>query len=319
MRAASTWAICIATAFALIASPAVGQEDSFQRRDEAQARFRRGLQLYEEDDFRAALAELERAYELAPSYRIRFNIGQVRFQLQDYAGAIRAFQLYLEEGGDKVDPERRAQVESDIERLRDRVASIRVTTSEPGAEVFVDDVLVGTTPLESHVIVSAGRRTVTARLEGYLPVTRVVDIAGADSLDLRLILAKPRPVEIRTSRPVATPEPTRVRAPWPESEARPVPWEGWVITGVLAAGATVTGILALRASSDLKEKRETADVGSSQLDDAGSAARRYAIATDVLAAGALTVGGLSLYLTLDRDTDAGVDGSLRSVGFAGVF
>src|SRR5438105_150249 len=49
--------------------------------DEAAMRFKRGLELYEEQDFPNALIEFRRAYELQPSYKILYNLGQVCFQL----------------------------------------------------------------------------------------------------------------------------------------------------------------------------------------------------------------------------------------------
>ena len=55
--------------------------------DEARARIRRGLELYDEGDFRLALIELERAYQILPSYKILYNLGQVHFQLGEHARA----------------------------------------------------------------------------------------------------------------------------------------------------------------------------------------------------------------------------------------
>src|SRR5271163_3770938 len=55
----------------------------------AQARqhFTRGVRLYEEDDFRTALIEFNRAYEIAPNWQVLYNIGQAYYQLRDYANA----------------------------------------------------------------------------------------------------------------------------------------------------------------------------------------------------------------------------------------
>jgi len=59
--------------------------------EEATQRFKRGLELYEEQDFPNALIEFRRAYELQPSYKILYNLGQVCFQLTEYACALRNF------------------------------------------------------------------------------------------------------------------------------------------------------------------------------------------------------------------------------------
>ncbi len=317
----------VAAAFSLIALAVCqhvwSQPEPSPALEEAQGRFRQGLQLYAEDDFRAALVEFQRAYELAPSYRILFNIAQVQFELRDYPAALRSFERYLADGGARIADSRRKSVESDIEQLRARIAHLFITANKEGAEVFIDDVLVGTTPLTTNIAVSAGRRKITARLTDYLPTTRVVDVAGGDSLPVHLPLVRPEPdapaVAVARSKPLAKPlaaEPIKADAAEPSPAATETPPKtyahalepqantalfGWAITGVLASGATVTGILALRASSDLQDQRRTPNVGRGVLDDASSKARRYALITDVLGAGALVAGGISLYLTLEPD------------------
>ncbi len=287
-----------------------GQEVAASSLEEAQARFRRGLELYEENDFRTALVEFQRAYDLAPSFRILYNIAQVQYQLQDYAGALLAFERYLADGAGQIDGVRRREVEKDIERLRVRVATLDIVAVE-AVEIHVDDVLVGVTPLSLPVVVSAGRRKISARLDGHVAVTRVVDVAGGDtvSLEFDMVESKPpeAPVAIQEPAPAVVVEPApapAVTLDLPVDEERAVPWVGWAVTGALAAGATVTGVLALRASGDLEDKRSTSDVGRAALDDASRETKRWAIATDALMAGAIVAGGLSLYWTLHPEREA---------------
>jgi hypothetical protein len=320
-----------------VTAPAKGQDsvddDHSDAMGEAQARFRRGLELYGEDDFRAALVEFQRAYELAPSFRILYNIAQVQFQLQDYAGSLRSFERYLQEGADRIDAERRQDVERDLERLRTRVARIAISAEHDGVEVYVDDVWMGVTPLPP-VLVSSGRRRVRARLEGHAPVTHVVDVAGAEQVTLRLqfddtksqaAAMEPEAPGIAHSEPMpVVPAPTLPLAPDGPEESS-VPWVGWTITGLLAVGAATTGVLALRASSDLQDLRAKPNVGRDALDDASSDTKRWALATDVLGVGAVVAGGISLYLTLNRDAEpegaSGVQWNLGpgSLGVAGRF
>ena len=62
----------------------------------------RGVELYQDEAYRAALIEFERAYEISPDYRLLYNIGGTKLQLQDFLGAARAYERYLTEGGDEV-------------------------------------------------------------------------------------------------------------------------------------------------------------------------------------------------------------------------
>src|SRR5438105_2983977 len=93
----------VVAAFLLAATPAGAQPSPV---DQAKAHFKNGTDLYDENNFRGALVEFQRAYELAPSYKILFNIGQVDMELQDYAGAMTAYARYLREGGPDVSADR---------------------------------------------------------------------------------------------------------------------------------------------------------------------------------------------------------------------
>ena len=79
-----------------------------------------GVTLYEDGDFDGARSEFLRAHDLAPSYRILFNLGQVSQELRDWAGALRYYGAYLEAGGVEVPDGRRRTVEDDIQALRAR-------------------------------------------------------------------------------------------------------------------------------------------------------------------------------------------------------
>ena len=77
---------------------------------EAIGRFKRGLELYKDGAFAAALIEFRKAYEIAPNYRVLYNIGQVCSEMQDYVCAVRSFDAYLAQATD-LTPERRREVE----------------------------------------------------------------------------------------------------------------------------------------------------------------------------------------------------------------
>src|SRR5688500_5179247 len=81
-------------------------EPSESQKAEAGAHFNSGVALYQEQAFRAALVEFERAYEIAPDYRLLYNIGQTKLRLQDYLGAVQSYETYLTEGGASIPPER---------------------------------------------------------------------------------------------------------------------------------------------------------------------------------------------------------------------
>jgi hypothetical protein len=167
------------------------------------------------------------------------------------------------------------------------VARVRVEVDAPGAEVLVDDVKVGVAPLAEPLEVDAGEHRVVARLEGHAPDSQVLRLAGGDEPKVTLHLV-----------PLSATVQQVIVAPPPEKPSRAPMWIGWTATGVLTAGALLTGAFALSSAGELDKLRNTPDSSQATREDTLSRARALAITTDVLAASALVAGGVSLYLTL---------------------
>jgi hypothetical protein len=257
---------------------------------EAQKRYRRGVELVNEGAYESALLEFRRAYELAPTFRILFNMAQVNRALNDYAAALRLFERYLKEGGADVPADMGAEVRRELEVLRTRVSHVVVSSNVVGAEVQVDDVVVGKTPLAEPVLVNAGRRKVTVTGAGRLPATKVVEATATDTIRVQLDLAEPGPPP--------TPIPGRLETGGSSRGA--LPWALWGGAALLAGGAAVTGVLALGASKDFDEAKGAPlrPGEDDRYDDARAKMTRLSVATDVLAGLALVTGGAALYFTL---------------------
>jgi hypothetical protein len=288
-------------------------------RHEAASRFKKGIELFTDGDYQAALIEFQRAYDLVPSYSVLYNIGQVQYQLQDYAGALSTLERYLAEGGRRVPAARRRDVEKDIQKLQGRISQVEISINVPGAELAVDDVPVGKGPFTKPVTVSAGRRKITASKEGYATQSRFVDLASNDRTKLTFELvergdAQPAPP---AEGPPAAPVPgdsdqggpppanapaSNVGAATPGAGSSSMPWAGWAATGAFAAGAVVFGVLALGASSDLQDQRAQLGASPDDLSDAAGKTTAFAVVSDVCMGATVIAGGLSLYLTVHRSS-----------------
>ena len=273
--------IAAALAITLVAAPGAATADIAQ----ADKHFKRGVELYKDSDYAAALVEFQRAYETQPSYQVLYNIGETQYQLQDWASAYKTFQRYLSEGNKRLSSKRRKEVEKEIEKLRQRVATLSIATSEAGAAVTIDEVSVGQTPLAEPILVSSGRRKVTATLPGRPPVTEVLQLAGGDVKDLTLTIP-------------ALPPPPKVEVVTRESPSLVVPVTAWAGTGAVVVGAVVTGVLALGASADLKERLLAYPADPKAISSAQGKAVGLSITTDVLTAVALAGAGVSVWLTV---------------------
>lgn len=269
--------------------------------DEARQRFQRGVELYKEGSFDAALAEFNKAYELAPNYRVLFNLAQVQTERHDYVAALQDFQKYLDQGGAEISADRRDQVNKEITALKGRVAEITVTSDVEGAELLVDGVPSGTLPLSQPVLVSAGVRQLSLRKSGYETSTRTETIAGGESprFDFKLE-ASPTAVAAPT---VATTPPvfsqTGDSGPSDvERHSGNVPfWITLASTTLLAGGAVTFGVLTHSADQRLDKQLGVAQ-NQSGIDDARSTLKRDALITDVLTGAAAVSGGFCIYFAI---------------------
>jgi hypothetical protein len=250
--------------------------------------------------------EFERTYELVPDYRVLYNIGQVRIQLGDYARARTALEQYLQEGAAQIPAARGEAVKNDLEMLEGRTATLMIQTNPPGAEVLLDGEVLGVTPLDKPTLMNAGDHSVEVRKAGFRTRLLRRTLAGKDAGELMVELD-----EIPAT--VVTPEVSPKQAPpAPPRSMTPI-WIGWTTTGVLAAGAAVTGILGMKAADDLDDMKERL-VEPSELDSQAKKAKTFTITADALTAAAVIAGGVSLYLTLRSPPKADPQGDSVSLG-----
>lgn len=285
-------------ALAVLASPARVHAQQKDDIGDARAHYKKGLDLYEDHAFDAALIEFQRAYDMAPSYKILYNLALVHLQLNDWAGAARSFKGYLDEGGKKIDQKRRAEVEREMKKLEGRVGNVEVVANVEAAEVLVDDQEVAETPLDGPLSVNSGKRRITVSKNGYIPVTRVITIAGGETkkveFELRTGTAPPTPAT-----PSEKPEPPPTVTSTPaeaEKPGRTVPWLWWGVAGGLAVGTGVMGVLTLSSQKSLDDKKDKPS-NKDDLDSAASRTRTFAIVTDVLLVGTVATAGIAAYLT----------------------
>jgi len=269
--------------------------------EEAGEHFARGRELYDEGDFQASLIEFKRAYAKEPHFQVLFNIGQVQYQLGDYASAKKTLEQYLEDGGDKIEPGRRQATSNDIARLAKRVATVEITVNVPGATVTVDDVERGSTPLDGPIDISAGRRRIKARKDGYVEAEEVVDIAGGDAAAVSLELR-----ELGGSPPLV-PEGNDTE------EGLDAPWGAWTVTAAFGAGSLVFGLLALSANSQLDDAL-SAPTTTDEVDRIRTRMIAFSVVTDVMLLGTAVAGGVALYITITGGEDEQDGGEEVSLG-----
>jgi tetratricopeptide (TPR) repeat protein len=277
-----------------LAAPAAAQGSSESTAKEASRHFQRGVDLYNEGDFRGALVEFRKAHRLLPRASVLYNIGQTEYQVQDYAQALRTLERFLAETGPNA--AHRTEVQETVETLKTRVGWISLVSDHSDCDVSVDDQPAGTTPLGRSILVSIGRRKVVLGCPGRPRVTRDVDVASAETVK----------VEINVGRPAAAVAAALAAEREPGVSRRAVV-TSLTITGVLAAATLGTYTAAVVGSRQLEQLRSTYPVSPRRLHDKATMNERLALAGDILAGATVVAVGVTTYLSLNRRKERGLE------------
>jgi hypothetical protein len=265
--------------------------------DQARVHFQRGTEFYREANYDAALAEFSKAQQLAPNYRLLYNIGQVQAEQHDYVAAVRALTDYLAQGGAEVPEERRSQVQNEIASLKTKISELSVTSNVAGAEVSVDGVARGLLPLSAPLLVSAGSRRVTLSKRGYGTVERTITVTGEDQPKLDISLQPTS--SLAPTKPIARPD-----EPRHESSSNLGVWLSVGASGGFAAGATIFGLMARSKNAELDDQLGKYPLDADRVRGLRSDLKRDAALCDGFAAASAVSAILAVYFI--------VSGSSRS-------
>jgi hypothetical protein len=169
---------------------------------DARNHFDAGTLAFDQARFADAALEFEQAYALEPAWQVLYNLGAVYAALGRSAEAAAAFELYLEQGVGSIGADRGREVESELARQRAKTGELEITVSDSGAELRVDNRLVGRSPLPRPIRLSAGSHTVDAVLERRTSEHREVIVRAGDHARLSVTLvptlapqgSQPRPL-----------------------------------------------------------------------------------------------------------------------------
>jgi hypothetical protein len=286
-----------------IAASAAADAASDKKEAQARAQFEQGLELFEKGRFEQAAIAFERAYELKPSYKILYNLGQAEHELEHYAAALKAYSRYLAEGGDEVPEERVKEVKYKIKKLNNLVGMIIVECPVEQALVKVDDEVVGKTPLLGPIFVDIGKHRVTVKKGKEELLNQVLKVAGGERVVAQVetgeaaVTASAEEAEEAEEEPIEEepePEPTEE-----EPGDRPDRLWTWVALGVGGAAGIAGGVIGGMALSRKNRLMDECGDGTcpDSREDERDRIKTMALTADILygVAGAAVVVGVVLF------------------------
>lgn len=313
--------ICAGTPTALAErggkSPPTGEGAAKERASELLVQGNRKL---DEGLYVDALALFEQAFAAFPSPKLHFNLGQTLYELGRLPEALLHYEQFLQAGLEGEMPTQWQRTNQRVFELQGKVSTVVVQCSSPGAEVKVDGVVAGVTPLRAPLRLSPGRHV--------LLIDKVEHERHVVELELRGGEIRTERVELLTAE-----QAVQQRAEYKRAEAARIAAEqklqrereasqqaamrrkallrtaGWVTIGVgsaAAIGAGITGEVSRRAAADVSDARAGTpwvDLQSSY--DRAATYRRASYITAAVSLTALAGGvGLLIYSRTVRARDS---------------
>jgi hypothetical protein len=135
-------------------------------------------QLAGASDFRGALVEFQRAYDLSHNPRVLFNVGVTEKLLTHYARAVDAWDKEQSEGAGQLSAAELQELKNAIAIVQQFVTTIDVTANEADATLTIDDYPIGKTPFASPVRIDVGKHVVKLTKEGFVDAVEPVDVVA---------------------------------------------------------------------------------------------------------------------------------------------
>jgi outer membrane receptor protein involved in Fe transport len=175
--------------------------------DEADVAFELGNEAYAKGNYNEALRSYFTSYRLVPNRNVLFNIARC-YEAQNRFNE--AYRYYNDLASESLPDDDAAEIRRSLERLRHKVALVRVTTSPEGADVYIDRADLGSRGQSPQTLaLSPGRHKVMVKKDGYRPAEATVQLsrgkAVAQNFELILITGTvelsgtPAGAEVRTA------------------------------------------------------------------------------------------------------------------------
>ena len=154
--------ILLSAALWLAANGASAQGKAKTVRDElpvaARVNWDNARELYDAQNWAAAMGEFQRAYEVSHNPRVLFNVGVCEKNLGHYLRASAAFRKELAEADKKVPAAELAAIHSALGTLEPLISTLVVATNEPGATLTIDkEPQPGVSPFTQPIAIDVGR------------------------------------------------------------------------------------------------------------------------------------------------------------------
>ena len=175
----------------LTAQPVTAAAQPFATATAPQEAYRRAHDAMNAKNWSEARRLLLELWAQAETYDVAASLGQIEFELGNYASGARFMAFAVAHIPPKEKPETVERFKAAFEELKARVGTVRISVNQPGAEIRVNQDVVGVSPIPSDVFVESGTNVFEARLgDGRRAEAKLDAVAGGTyTVDLALVSA----------------------------------------------------------------------------------------------------------------------------------
>jgi hypothetical protein len=156
----------------------------------AKAAFEAGKLLAGDGDYAGALIKFQSSYDVSKDPRLLWNIAFCQKNLRHYAKVVSLLERYVHEGGSILTPQDRKEAQDLIGTIEPFTTKVTIQVSEPGAAVFLDEELVGTSPLPGPVVLDIGQRHLVVQKPGFVKYEGDLLVGGSAEASKRVELSR---------------------------------------------------------------------------------------------------------------------------------
>jgi hypothetical protein len=287
-------------------APAPGKTLSDTLTGLAKAEYEGGRVLYGDRDYANSIVKFQRAYDLSREPRLLWNIAVCEKNLRRYSKMLTTIRRYRKEAGPVLTDTERANADEIVKTVETFVSPLKLTASEAGADVFIDDEKIGTTPLTEPAFADVGTRRIRVSKPGFKDAIVSKQIGGGVEVSIYLALEK----ELHRGRllVVAAPDELISLDGKAVGMAR---WEGVVESGGHQVRVTSQGMAAYQSEAVVKDNEtRRIDVTLNPLPRDGTKTVLWVIGGTLLAGGAI-VGGAFLFKPAVAPSVPSVQGNIN--------
>lgn len=153
---------------------------------DARTEYQAGKVLFDDGDFATALQKFRNAQAKQPDPRLLYNMAAAEKSLRHYTSAAKLLRAYLAEGGGLVTADDRREAEELVKVIDALTTPVTIVVSEERAQVFLDDELLGVSPLPAGLVVDIGQRKLRAQKDGFRTLVMPVQIGPAQTFEMTL-------------------------------------------------------------------------------------------------------------------------------------